>query len=161
MPPTPKPAGLRQRRNKASTKATLYVLDPDELFVPPTLPGDRKWHKRTVEHWNAVWMSPMAPEFDLSADYRGLVMLAEMWDDYYALADSDLDIEKKARLRTNLMAQIIRNEQRFGLTPLDRRRLQWEIDRGDESEERTQKRRESRRPRPVEQGAEDPRQMLA
>lgn len=156
-----KPEGVRARRNKASTRTTLQpVKNPGTVKVPP-LPSDRPWHKRTIEHWDAVWQTPMAPEFDLDADYRALVMLAEMWDDYYTLGDdTELSLDKKARLRTNLMGLILRNEQRFGLTPLDRRRLQWEIDRGEEAEAKTRKRKNERVARAPDPAEVDPRALL-
>jgi len=105
----------------------------------------------------------MAPEFDMAADFRAMVMLAEMWDDFYRIADDlELTLEKKARLRTNLAGQIMKNEQRFGLTPLDRRRLQWEIDRGEEADAKTRERRN--RTAVAQAGTEettDPRELLA
>jgi hypothetical protein len=48
------------------------------------------------------------------------------------------------------LEQVIRN---YGLNPMSRRSLQWEIDRGDEAEQRTRQRRDavaaSRKPRAI------------
>jgi hypothetical protein len=63
-----------------------------------------------------------------------------------------------ARERTMLMAEIRLQRQCFGLTPIDRRRLQWEVDRGEAADEQTSRRRQARRPKAAE---EDPRQLLA
>ena len=53
-----------------------------------------------------------------------------------------------------LAAEIRQQEVRFGLTPIDRRRLQWEVD-NESAQERTQMRRQRRRP-----VAGDPRDVL-
>jgi len=156
----PKPESTRQRRNKASTRTTLSAVDASTMTVP-ALPKHRKWHKRTEEHWEAVWQSPMAPEFDMQADLRAMTMLAEMWDDFYLLDDdTELSVEKKVRLRILMMGQIMKNEQRFGLTPLDRRRLQWEVLKGDEADEKTRERRNRKAVAQAGTETDDPRAIL-
>lgn len=109
-----------------------------------------------------MWQSPMAPEFDMDADFRGLVLLAEIWDHFYmVLDDPEIPAEKKARLRLQIAAEIRLQEQRFGLSPLDRRRLQWEIERGEEAEQRTRQRRNASKPKAVPDPKDDPRALLA
>lgn len=144
MPPQPKrnPA----RRNKSTTKATLSVVHDVEA---PALP-DREWHPQTVEWWEDIWASPMAPEYDES-DRHGLIRLAVLVDDYW-LADN-------ANTRVKLSAEIRMQGQLYGITPLDRRRLQWEIDRGDGAEERTRKRKAAKSSKP-DGPAVDPRSVL-
>lgn len=60
----------------------------------------------------------MAPEF-LKADRHGLFALAVLVDDFWT-SDS-----RKERMQ--LMAEIRQQRVCFGLTPIDRRRLQWEV----------------------------------
>ena len=157
--PNPKPQGTRQRRNTASTKTVLTAVDPESVVIPD-LPAVRPWHARTVDHWNDIWNSPMAPEFDMAADFRGLVLLAEIWDGFYIVSDDiEMPLEKQSRLKMQLAGEIRLQEQRFGLSPRDRRRLQWEIDRGDEALGRTQKRR-NQKLRTVAEGETDPRDIL-
>jgi hypothetical protein len=143
MPPMPKrnPA----RRNVSATKSTLTR---DHTVTAPDLP-DREtgWHHLTAEWWADIWASPMAPEFD-SSDIHGLFVLADLVNSYWC--------EPSAKARSGLAAEIRLQRQCFGLTPIDRRRLQWEISRGDEAEERTAKRRSAAKKEPVA----DPRAVL-
>ncbi len=142
MGPAPKPAHMRQRRNRTSTNAKLQA---DPKLKAPELPG-RVWHEMTLAWWADVWSSPMAPEYDES-DRHGLFMLAVLVDEFWLSPTKDL------------AAEIRLQRQAFGLSPIDRRRLQWEIERGDEASERTQKRRAKPAPAPAEASA-DPRSIL-
>ncbi len=151
--PTPKAPSARQRRNKTAGARRLALVDPATVEVPD-LPDDlgRSWHPRTVEKWQAVHLSPMFPEYD-DSDIEGLISLAVLWDDFWQ-ADNPT-----ARIR--LAAEIRQNEVRYGLSPIDRRRLSWEIDRGEEAEQNTQKRRNQRAAAPADKPQEpDPREML-
>jgi len=85
----------------------------------------------------------MAPEFDTS-DLHGLLMLALLVDDFW-LAESPSS-------RSKLAAEIRQQSQRFGLSPLDRRRLQWEIERVSDAQEKGARRRGRR--------SADPRSVL-
>ena len=124
----PKHPSVRARRNKVSTSATLKA-DP-KLSAPALPEGD--WHPMTTAWWADIWASPMAPEFDRS-DRHGLFALAVLVNDFW-LAD-------KPSLRRDLAAEIRQQSQRFGLSPIDRRRLQWEIERTEEAQEKGARRR--------------------
>lgn len=120
--PPPKPASQRARRNKASTNARF---ETDELPIgeAPDLgehPEGEHWHPRTLQFWRDVWESPMAPEF-LRADTGGLFVLATLVDQFW----------KKPS--PYLAAEIRQSRKDFGLTPMDRRRLQWEIVRTEDA----------------------------
>nr|WP_214322075.1 hypothetical protein [Nonomuraea sediminis] len=133
---------MRQRRNKTSTSARLHA-DPD--LKAPTLP-DRAWHEMTLAWWKDIWSSPMAPEYD-DSDRHGLFVLAVLIDEFWLSPTKDL------------AAEIRLQRQSFGLSPIDRRRLQWEIERGDEASERTRKRRAKPAAKGADPGA-DPRSIL-
>ena len=135
--PVPKSAGERRRRNKVAGARTLAVVAPGDVDVP-ALPMEA--HPMTIAWWADVWASPMSPEFDRS-DVHGLIMLAVLIDQFWRVPSKDL------------AAEIRLQRQAFGLSPLDRRRLQWEIERGSEAAERTKARKSSARPR----AARDPR----
>lgn len=151
MPPTPKHPSARQRRNRTPGARTLQPVDPKTVQIPD-LPPLRIWHPRVIEKWKAVHLSPMFPEYDAS-DVEGLIQLAMLWQDFWEATDST------PRIRA--MAEIRQNEVRYGLSPIDRRRLAWEIDRGDEAEQRIQERRNRAAVRPVDKEEEsDPREML-
>lgn len=148
--PPPKHPRLRQRTNKQSTAATLTLSAPGESATKserPELPArvgeQRAWHPQTIEFWREVWASPMAAEY-IAADIPGLVLVAELVDrfNYGEVA---------------LAAEIRLQRQCFGLTPLDRRRLQWEIKRVEAADRQ--------RPQQTSQttsagGARDPRRAL-
>lgn len=76
----------------------------------------------------------------LAADVPGLIRLAILWDEFAR--------EPKVKLA----AEIRQQEQRFGLSPLDRRRLQWEIQRVDATKRQAELPRSAR--------TEDPRAFL-
>jgi hypothetical protein len=93
----------------------------------------------TVQAWEHAWSSPMATKW-LETDVDALGRLALLWDALYLG-------------NVAVMAEIRLQEQRFGLSPLDRSRLQWEIARTDEVE----RKREQRAPRRT---GTDPRAIL-
>jgi hypothetical protein len=138
--PVPKPPELRQRRNRVSTAATLTTETGRRRT--PKLPGDRDWHAMTRAWWRDVWRSPMAAEY-LQADTHGLMRLAVLVEAYWR------------EPTTALAAEIRLQGQCFGLTPIDRRRLQWEVSRVETAERRQAP---SRTPPPPET---DPRRLLS
>lgn len=76
----------------------------------------------------------MAPEYD-DSDIHGLYLLADLIDCYWA-ADHAKGMTKK-----ELAAEIRLQRACFGLTPIDRRRLQWEIERADQAADAGQRRK--------------------
>src|SRR3990167_1110514 len=126
--PVPKPTHLRQRTNKESTAAT-FVDNTPAPEAPPALPKRRgKWHPAVVDWWSDLWTSPMASEF-IKSDTHGLFILAELMHNYW----------KKPN--TTLASEIRLQRQCFGLTPIDRRRLQWTIEKAEEAVNEGKKRR--------------------
>jgi hypothetical protein len=125
--PAPKHASVRARRNKTSTAATLSAARTVEA---PQLPAATDWHPMTVAWWRDIWASPMAPEFEKS-DKHGLFILATLVNAFWE--DPSKELASEIRLQ----------RQAFGLTPMDRRRLQWEIERVDEAQDRGERRRTS------------------
>lgn len=112
--PPPKPAAQRRRRNK--TPAVVKLPD-NGVIKPPELVGDfgpeaRAW-------WETVWASPMASVY-LEADVPALTRLATL-----------VDQAAKGDVGANVLAEIRQLEDRFGLSPLARRRLQWELEQVD------------------------------
>lgn len=144
----PKTASTRARRNRTSTAATLRAAPNPTI---PDLPPGREWHEQTLAWWSDVWSSPMAPEYD-TTDVHGLFVMALLLDQVWAEDTS-------ANGRINTAAEIRLWVAEYGLSPIARRRLQWEIDRGDEAAERTGKRREARAQAHRDRGP-DPRSAL-
>jgi hypothetical protein len=89
----------------------------------------------------------MASEY-LQADIRGLHRLAVLVDDFWTAANVTARLAVSSEIRLLGLT--------FGLSPIDRRRLQWEIDKGDEAEERAQRRKVAKQPK----AGSDPRSLL-
>lgn len=143
MPQPKKHPSVRARANKASTAATLT----DEVRVEaPDLPGSREWHPQTVQWWEDLWSAPMAAEYH-SSDRHALFILAALVDDFW----TDPTTGKAAEIRLQ--------RQAFGLTPYDRRRLEWTIETTEEAKDRGRRRQRSQvEAAPV--AANDPRSGL-
>lgn len=77
----------------------------------------------------------------LVTDSDALGRLALLWDEFYQRPDA------------KVMGEIRLQEQRFGLSPLDRSRLQWEVSRAEGAEQKRPK-------APVRRTGTDPRSIL-
>ncbi len=124
-PPKKNPA----RRNKGSTKAELST---GTKVKAPKLPTG-VWHPLARQWWKDIWASPMATEF-LTADHHALFRLAKLIDDYW-MAESP-------SARKELAGEIRLQQQAFGLTPFDRRRLEWTIETTEREKAKGKKRRQ-------------------
>jgi len=143
--PVPKTAATRQRRNRTSTSATLEAppatrvdlptrfssyrcvdcylsvgkhtveqFDKEEIAPHDFEPAPEVWRDLTSVWWETIWASPMAEEW-VDADVPGLVALAFLVDEFWRTGNREIAAE-------------IRMQQReYGLSPLSRRSLQWEV----------------------------------
>ena len=114
----PKDPAIRQRTNKSPSRAVLSQDGEHQRKRAPRLPakeGETDWRPETRSWWYCVWHSPMAAEY-LDADIPALHRLAALIDQFWT--------EPKATLAAEIRLQ----QQAFGLTPLDRRRLEWSIE---------------------------------
>lgn len=141
--PAPKPAHLRQRTNRKAGASTLEAPTNPRVSAIPN-PDGRKWHPLTVKAWKHAWESPMASQW-LETDADALGRLALLWDEFYKRPSADA--LKEIRLQSAL----------FGLSPLDRSRLQWEVGRSEEAE----RKRQPRLPSAKRAGGGDPRGILS
>lgn len=148
MPAVKKDASIRARTNRASTAATLSSAPRRK--AAPALPRVRKWHPTTVAWWKDIWASPMSTEFH-SSDLHQLFMLATLMDDF-ATAGGPTQ-------RKELASEIRLQRASFGMTPYDRRRLEWTIEQVDEAKDRGVARRK-RNASPPKAPAADPRSVL-
>ena len=144
MPAQKKDASVRQRRNTASTAATLKVAGK-----VPEMPAGVEWHDMAVQWWEDVWSSPMSPEWDES-DLHNVILCAMLYNDIW--------MAETAKDRKDAAAEYRLQRKDLGLTPYDRRRLEWSIETTEEAKDRGRRRRESA---PVPGGAAvDPRSVL-
>jgi len=135
--PAPKKPKLRQRRNKDVT-ARIFQEKKPITNIPELPKRRRKWREETIAWWKDIWESPMAPEF-IQSDIHQLYILADLIDQYWR------DQAKGKGASPALATEIRLQRQCFGLTPIDRRRLQWEIEKGEAASIKGQKRREKGR----------------
>lgn len=156
--PQPKPSHMRQRRNKATTRAKLPAT-PKRKGRAPKLPargrGRGKWHPRVTAWWRDVWNSPMAAEY-LTVHRHGLEAIAELRQAFHTATDP-------MRLQ-GLHAEIRQSQRDYGLTPLDLRRLQWEVRRSRDADDADANSAEEEKPksgrrRRAKKG-DDPRKIL-
>ena len=142
----PKPAHMRQNRTKKSGATTLQNYDPEqeEKVKIPALqnPDKRKFHRLTRAWWKHVWESPMAGEY-LPTDIDGLARVALLVDNYYKNPHKEI------------LSEIRLQEARFGLSPIDRSRLQWEVLKGEEAEKKRKPQQKQHDPSSI-----DPRGIL-
>jgi len=109
--PAPKPASQRQRRNRVSSAA---VLPPAAPFEIPALPEG--YDKRVVRWWETVKRSPMREEYT-ETDWEALLAVAALYNLWWLSGDPKVHAEFRTAAKD------------FGLNPLSRRSLQWEIKR--------------------------------
>lgn len=144
--PPPKHPGTRARRNRTTTAATLRA---GHDVTAPELPAGVPWHELVLTWWADVWASPMAPEY-AESDHHGLFLLAMLHQDFWTAAEPK---DRQAAAK-----EIRLQEQRYGLSPIDRRRLQWTIEHAEEATDRGARRRAGTARQP-DQG-DDPRLTL-
>ena len=137
--PPPKNPVTRQRQNRKSTATTLSSQRRGRAPKLDLFDPKREWDPRTRRWWRAVWASPMAAMY-LEPDKEELGAVAILKDMFFS------------HPTTPLAAEIRLQEARFGLTPVDRARLDWVMMPADEA---------SKRPARVAQlGEGDPRDNL-
>lgn len=155
MPALPKPAHLRQRRNKTPGAARLGTAESAAKNAVPELPTRAGgWHPMLLEWWTSVWRSPMASEY-LDADMRGgLFHLAYLHQLFWEVADlGAAGVNALPKLASEIRLQ----EVRFGLSPMARRSLQWTVPKPDEPAAGAPKRKTRA---PQKKAAKDPRSVL-
>jgi hypothetical protein len=113
------------------------------------MPKGRTWHAETKRWWKDVWSSPMASEW-AESDVHNVVLCAMLFDDVWTA--------ETAKERKDAAGEYRLQRKDLGLTPYDRRRLEWTIESAAEAKDRGRARRERRTPDP--QAAGDPRGVL-
>ncbi len=109
--PPPKKATVRRRRNASTGRRRLSAAVPRN---PPAL-RLRKVLAETREWWKTIWASPMASEW-IDADVLVLRRLAVL-----------VDLAYRGEASSTVLSEIRQLEDRFGMSPMARRRLEWEL----------------------------------
>ena len=145
MPAHKKDPSVRARRNSAASAAKLT---PATAEIPP-MPEGPRWHPESVRWWSDVWSSPMSPEWDES-DEHNVILCALLYNDIW--------MAETAKERKDAAGEFRLQRRDLGLSPYDRRRLEWTIESADEARDRGRQRR-ARQATPAVTG-EDPRNVL-
>jgi len=144
VPAAKKHSSARARANKAATAATLT---DGTTVIRPELPAGREWRPETLDWWDDLWAAPMAAEYH-SSDKHALFLLAVLMDQFWTEPDQ------------KLAGEIRLQRQAFGLTPYDRRRLEWTIESTEEAKDRGAQRRRAGTASPQPKPGDDPRMVL-
>ena len=119
--PPPKNPATRQRRNRKPTSAALEPAPSALERALPERDDGEPWHDQAEALWSEAWASPMAAEY-LEADIPGLLLLVDLMHQYWR--------KPGVKIASELRQQRIA----YGLDPMARRRLQWEVARVREAE---------------------------
>ena len=115
-------------------KAVLAkALQDDDLQVPELPERVAGWHEQTRRWWEDAWSSPMSQEWHSTTDVHNMYVAAMHYDDMWN-AESAVDRQKATGLFLKL-------ESVLGLTPYDRRRLEWQIETAEDAKARGRQRR--------------------
>ena len=158
--PLPNPQARRRKANPKAGARVLSVVAPGDLEHVPEphreLPPGT-WRAATVRWWADVVASPMASEWT-EVDWHGLRRLAVLVDTVekgFAVltqADEDLDVKERvacAEVAIKALSELRMQGALYGLTPIDRARLHWELDKGDKAKaDRAQRSRPQAAPAP-------------
>lgn len=128
MPPMPKNA--RARSNRSASAATLSVVH--DVKTPELLPKEVEWHAMTRRWWRELWKSPTATEYH-ETDLQSLYQVAMLIQDFWTATDS--------KSRNDARLRVEKAEADFGLTPLARRRLEWQIEQTEDAVAKGSKRK--------------------
>jgi hypothetical protein len=140
-------------------KKLAEVLAADDAPDVPELP-DRTggWSEQTKAWWRDVWSSPMSDEWH-DSDIHNVFVCAMLFDDMMT-ADT-------ASARTKAASEFRQQRASLGLTPYDRRRLEWTIESAAEAKAKGQRRRNGAAgsgggaKKPAAGGKKDPRAGLS
>lgn len=149
-----KPPHQRQRRNKTAGATRLPTESSmADAAVPPLPEREGGWRPEVLAWWESVWRSPMASQY-LDADVKGgLLLLADLHQARWLARDDP-------KLLLALVKEIARQEPRFGLSPLERMRLGWEVEREEPAERPARPAAASGREPRAPRAAVDPRELL-
>lgn len=142
--PLPKPDDARRRRNPESKSTRLRRRTGPVPVLPERVDG-RAWDDTIVAWWGDAWRSPMASRWH-TAETHVLVRYCTLWQQWadacrpdrmitVALKRVDLpegvagaQITIRIEPDAALLSAMAAIEERFGLSSIARRRLNWELD---------------------------------
>lgn len=133
MPPLPKDPSTRQRTNKATSAKVFTVSDNEDIEIPVLPSLVEFWHPQAVDHWRDFWASPMRGEF-LDVDRDAILAYFVLVNRYWFMLTSE---DSRPNDLLKLAAELRQVRMAFGLTPMDRRRLQWQVEQTKSAQRRS------------------------
>lgn len=124
--------------SKSGAKAALVerlIADDDPTPRLPDRPAG--WTDMTRDWWADVWASPMSDEWHES-DVHNVYVCAMLYDDMWT--------GETATARQKAAAEFRQQRASLGLTPYDRRRLEWTIEGAEEAKDKGAQRRSRAKP---------------
>lgn len=91
--------------------------------LPPSPGGRRRWRQSTRDWWASFWSSPMATQVDTDSEFHIILRYAILKDSLERATDEGL-VDRMVKLS----AELRMIEKDYGMTPMPRRSLQWQID---------------------------------
>jgi hypothetical protein len=133
---------------RTGTKPVLIErLTADDDPTPKLPERAADWHQMTREWWADVWASPMSNEWHES-DIHNLYVCAMLYDDMWQ--------GETATARQKAAQEFRQQRAVLGLTPYDRRRLEWSIESAEEAKDRGTQRRSAGQPPAPPKGGQPP-----
>lgn len=134
--PGPARKSPEQRRRRNAEGPTKVLPAEGKRGRPPKTHTDVVWGEHARAYWVAIWTSPMATTFTRTDEFA-LTRLCSLVDrrdrfesgDHEVFAASAVDGEVTVVRGFDGDAEIRQLEDRYGLSPAARRKLQWEIER--------------------------------
>lgn len=142
--------------SRAGRKAELVARLTGDDDPTPRLPEREGvgWHSETRRWWADVWASPMSTEWHESDVHNVLIC---------AMVHHDMWSAPTAKERKEAAAEFRQQRMSLGLSPYDRRRLEWTIEAAGEATARGEQRRaagQQQPPAPAGTARPDPRAGL-
>lgn len=137
MPQQKKDPSIRRRRNTASSKATLTTQAKPKIPPLPDHPSGDGWHLQATAFWQDVWASPMSPEWDPVSDPHNVLACT--------LLVHDMWTTESAAARAKIAGEFRLQRASLGLSPYDRRRLEWQIEVTEDAQDKGAARRTAKK----------------
>lgn len=144
--PLPKPDDLRRRRNLEGKASRLERRQGE----PPPIGarrGDLEWDDEVLDWWDRAWRSQMASRWH-EAEINVVRRYCDLYQSWLDLLNGDRIFHLSSKVlgsdavrvlitvetsSTTLLAGMVAIEDRLGLSPVSRRRLNWELDDDNDS----------------------------
>jgi hypothetical protein len=145
------------RLSRSGTKQAMAerLLDDDRGDIPGLPERPQGWAWFSEFWWDAIWSSPMSKEWHPETDYFNVVRALTHFDDWWT-AETATERQKADNLFDKAVAKL-------GLTPYDRRRLEWQIEQAKGAQAQGERLRSQQPPAPpaAPKAGADPRAGLS